>query len=170
MLDLEILVPPSAEPVSLAEAKAWLRLGTDGDDTVLSRMIVAARARFENETGRALMARTVRERFVPLPQPNRDGLVWLLPANGPATAITAVTMIDGQGIETPAPAGFCTLAGRQFKVVRSVPGMVVTYSAGASDIADVALADRVAVLEILAGLYARRNEGQISPRQQEPRI
>ncbi len=52
---LQLNTPPAAEPVSLAEAKAWLKLDTGDDDVLVSSLISAARARAEWHTGRAFV-------------------------------------------------------------------------------------------------------------------
>ena len=170
MVDLETLVAPVAEPVSLSEARAWLRIGTDGDDTVLSAMIAAARSRFEAETGRALMARTVRERFAPLPRAGRDGSVMLVPALWPVTGLVSAQVVGSSGVLTAAPEGFVSLAGRQLRLAHAVDGLVLTYTAGAASANAVVLADRVAVLEILASLYARRDQPDTITLQREPQL
>jgi uncharacterized phiE125 gp8 family phage protein len=168
MVDLETLVAPVAEPVSLPEAKAWLRIGTDGDDAVLTAMIAAARARFEAETGRALIVRTVRERFTPLPRAAPDGSVRLLPALGPVVALVSAVVIGPAGVETPAPAGLITITGRALRLAHRVDGLVVTYTAGAASGEPVAMADKVAVLDILSALHAHRDQPDSRALKREP--
>jgi uncharacterized phiE125 gp8 family phage protein len=170
MVDLETLVAPVAEPVSLPEARAWLRLGTDGDDAVLTALIAAARSRFERQTGKALLVRTVRERFAPLPRTERDGTVMLLPALGPLTSVLGATIVGTSGSETAAAPGFVTPAGRHLRLAYRVDGLVLTYTAGMPGPQEVDPADRVAVLETLTALYAARDRQERPAEQQEPRL
>jgi hypothetical protein len=55
-MSLQLNTPPAQEPVTLAQAKAWLRVesGTDEDD-LIAALIAAARARAEWHTGRAFV-------------------------------------------------------------------------------------------------------------------
>jgi uncharacterized phiE125 gp8 family phage protein len=50
--------PPAAEPVSLAEAKAHLRIGHADEDAFISRLIIAARRHLESQTGLAFMTQS----------------------------------------------------------------------------------------------------------------
>lgn len=61
-MSIEIVTPPAAEPVALADAKARLRLEHDDEDELVAALIVAARERVESLIGRALVTRRVRER------------------------------------------------------------------------------------------------------------
>ena len=56
------LSPPSAEPLSLAEAKLHLRVGADitEDDGLIAALIVTARQQAEHRTGRALVSQQWR--------------------------------------------------------------------------------------------------------------
>ena len=54
-MSLQLNTPPAAEPVSLAEAKTWLRVDTDADDVLIGALVSAARARAEWHTGRAFV-------------------------------------------------------------------------------------------------------------------
>ena len=55
-----LLTPPAVEPLSLAEAKAWLRVAHDDDDALIAALVASGRAHIEKETRRALIAQTWR--------------------------------------------------------------------------------------------------------------
>jgi uncharacterized phiE125 gp8 family phage protein len=87
-----LVTPPALEPVSLAEAKAHLRLtGTDDDDFV-SALIVAARLQVETAIRRVLVDQTWRILRDDWP---RDGLVDL--PIGPIRSVLEVIVYDADG-------------------------------------------------------------------------
>lgn len=55
-----LLTAPAAEPVTLAEAKAFLRLEHDDEDALVSSLVAAARAEIETLTRRVLVAQRWR--------------------------------------------------------------------------------------------------------------
>ena len=55
---LLLITPPAAEPVSLTEAKAQMRVDISDDDTIISSYIIAARRWVELVTGQRIMAQT----------------------------------------------------------------------------------------------------------------
>jgi uncharacterized phiE125 gp8 family phage protein len=55
-----LIEPPSSEPLSLLEAKNYLRVEHSADDTLIGAMITAARMQVESRTRRALMTQTWR--------------------------------------------------------------------------------------------------------------
>lgn len=55
-----LISPPSAEPVSLAEAKQFLRVEHDDDDDVIAALITGSRIHVEAQTRRALITQTWR--------------------------------------------------------------------------------------------------------------
>lgn len=61
-MSLTLLTPPLAEPVTLTEAKARLRVAGDAEDSAINHWIQSARERVERDTGRACLAQTWVER------------------------------------------------------------------------------------------------------------
>src|SRR3954464_5988323 len=55
-----LLTPPTAEPWSVAEAKAFLRVEHDDDDAVIAALIAAARGHVEALSRRALLVQRWR--------------------------------------------------------------------------------------------------------------
>mgnify|MGYP000365478232 CR=1 FL=1 len=55
---LTISSEPAVEPISLAEAKAHLRVDTSADDSLITSLIVAARKYFEERTRRSLITQS----------------------------------------------------------------------------------------------------------------
>lgn len=58
MYGLRLVTPPTAEPVSLEEAKAHLRVEHDADDVLISAQIAAAREWAEGFTGSRFLEQT----------------------------------------------------------------------------------------------------------------
>jgi uncharacterized phiE125 gp8 family phage protein len=89
------ITEPALEPVTVAEARAWLRLDHTSEDTLISELIRAARSEVEQQTGLALIDqqwRMTADRW-----PVSD--MMFLP-RGPVTGILAVTVYAADG--TPA--------------------------------------------------------------------
>ena len=88
---------PLAEPVTLADAKAHLRLQHDSEDELVAGLIRAAREEVEAATGLALISQSWRKVLDALP---RDEIVHLTPH--PVREIISVTVFDGDGEGLPA--------------------------------------------------------------------
>ena len=58
MLTLNLVTAPSVEPVTYAEAKAYLRMETDADQSLITGLITAARRVIENQKGRSFVSTT----------------------------------------------------------------------------------------------------------------
>lgn len=165
-------VQPAAEPVSVADLRAWARLDDNGDDAVLTRMLLTARRRVELHTRRALISQTwtaTLDRwpgavenesgwpFVTSPSTRRIDL-----APEPVQSITSV-VVDGVTIA----ASNYRLVGGELIVKSAVAdsldelggGIVITYRAGYGDAAS-AVPDglREAILMLATEAYERRGE------------
>jgi len=55
---LKLKTPPALEPVSLSEAKTYLRISDADDDAFITALVTAVRQRFEEWTGRSLITQT----------------------------------------------------------------------------------------------------------------
>ncbi len=85
-------VEPAAEPVTLAEVKAHLRLSHASEDTLLAGLIRAAREDVERTTGLALIEQSWR---LVLDRWPRDGTVALM--RHPVREILSVTAYGSEG-------------------------------------------------------------------------
>jgi uncharacterized phiE125 gp8 family phage protein len=84
-----LLTAPAVEPLSLAEAKAFLRVETSDDDDVIGALIASARGHVEAQTRRALITQSWRLAIDAWPD---DGRLAVLPA--PLQALTAARVYD----------------------------------------------------------------------------
>jgi uncharacterized phiE125 gp8 family phage protein len=91
-----LLIPPSAEPWSVVEAKAFLRVEHDDDDAVIAALIAAARGHVEALSRRALLVQRWRVVMDAWPANGR-----LDPRVGPLRAVIAARVYD-QGDTTHA--------------------------------------------------------------------
>lgn len=159
----ETVTAPAGEPVTLADAKAHLRLDITDDDTLVEGLIKAARAFVEGYTNRALMTR---------------GLSFTMPyfadeitlPIAPVTEIESIKYIDGDGVEqTLAAENYQTdlirtpprikpAHGESWPLVRAgqYNGVTIQFNAGHAAAADIPGDLRHAVLLMVAHLYELR--------------
>ncbi len=120
-----------AEPVSLAQAKAHLRVIDTNEDALITLLIVAAREFVENRTGRILVQRAMTER--------RDcfggylQLYWR-----PVVAVTTISYTDSAGAAAAytgfrsniGPARVYPALNGSWPSLGSNGEVIVTYTAG----------------------------------------
>lgn len=94
MYGLSVVSAPATEPVTLAEAKAHLRVEHTADDAYITTLIEAVRTCIEGITHRALVTQTLELTLDAFP--SCSGVVRL-PRN-PVSAVTSVQYIDDAGI------------------------------------------------------------------------
>jgi uncharacterized phiE125 gp8 family phage protein len=94
-----LLAGPAVEPVSLAEAKAHLRLDADDEDDLIGALIVAARVAVEMQIRRVLIEQSWRAFVETWPAAGIE-----LPIQ-PALSVEAVRAVDAEGATTLLDAG-----------------------------------------------------------------
>jgi uncharacterized phiE125 gp8 family phage protein len=95
---LQLMTPPTAPPVTLAEAKAHLRVLTTAEDDLISALVLAATHYLEGRTGvlgRALMTQTWQVRFDGFPGVFRGRIELPMP---PLQSVDWVQYIDTTGV------------------------------------------------------------------------
>ena len=177
---VKVTVPPAAEPVSLADAKAHLRVDHDADDTRITALITAARRAAEMYLSRALITQTLRWTVTPMDVLRPRGPFRLqhpltLPRS-PAQSISSVVITDETGAATTltAPAYVADLAqepgriafdlsavltGGQTLRSANLQNVQVTFVAGyGADGASVPQTITQAILLTVAMLYENRGD------------
>ena len=162
-MPLVLVTPPLQEPVSLAEAKAWLRLDTSDEDDLIAALITSARLVVETTTRRALIAqgwRLILDGWPP------DALRLPL---APFIALggIVVTAADGS-VQTVQPAQYSLDASPEaarlalacgLAAPRSIAGIAIDFTVGYGDTpASVPQALRHAILALVAAWHANRGE------------
>ena len=155
-------VAPTTMPVSLAEAKAYLRVDHDDQDDLITAQIKAATAYLDGYAGilgRALVTQTWRQDFA--------GFADRLPLPvSPVIAIVSVSYFDGGNVQQTLDAGVYDLfADARGAYVTLRPGQVwpvtfyrpdavtITFTAGFGAAADVPEPIRQAILLIVQRLF-----------------
>lgn len=152
---------PETLPISVVEAKAWMRISLPDEDALIAALIRTAADLCEAYVGKHLMARDIRETCVIEP------LCWQKLSYGPVSAINSVEVIAADGGATAMPVTDYQLdisAGGDGKVrvVRAGGGrMRVHYRAGLADDGN-ALPEslRQGLLRLVAHLYAARDDAR----------
>jgi uncharacterized phiE125 gp8 family phage protein len=157
-MSLQLNTPPASEPVTLAQARAWLRVesGTDEDD-LITALIPAARARAEWHTGRAFVTqgwtlwldRAALCIEIPLPPLRSVVSVTLHAPDDSATVL-------GSGDYTVDLAGSRLLLHTAPLNLRALNAVAIAFTAGYGDAADVPAPITQAILQIVASLYEHR--------------
>ncbi|PQA87239.1 head-tail connector protein [Hyphococcus luteus] len=159
-MSLTLLSPPAAEPVTLAELKAHLRVTSDDEDALVTGMLVAAVRAIEARGGLALMPQQWRLTLDAAPEET-----LFLPLS-PVSAIDAVSVIDGDGDpRTVSPSLYDAVLGAGARIrpagpwplpVPKVGGVHVDFTAGYEDAGAVPAPLKQAVLTLAAFFFETR--------------
>lgn len=131
-----------SEPISLDEAKNYLKIDFDTEDTLIAEMITSAREQAELFCNRSFVPKTIEfstkdfENPVLLPFPNH-------------TEITSV-VVDGESVEYTSTG----LTQLEIEVTAIGKELKVIYQAGG----DITKAEKEALKKVLADMYRNRDE------------
>ena len=91
---IKILVEPDNEPVTLAEAKVWMRVDQSIEDSLINGLIRTARMHIEAIIGRAMITQTIQQTST---AQTNTGIIDLLIA--PVQSVLIVAKINADGSE-----------------------------------------------------------------------
>lgn len=171
-MNITTLAAPAAEPVGLAETKAYLRIGYDGEDDLVAGLIATARSRVEEAAGLALITRTLRVEMDRWPAGIVETRYFRLPIR-PAASLTSVKVYDRDDVAETVTDQFDLEAGRSARLIwtegrfpwpgRKANGIEVDYAAGfGAEPEDVAEGLRLAVKRLVAHAYLARDPETIA--------
>lgn len=168
-MNLKVYTEPTAEPVSLDEAKAHLRVDITADDTLIGAMLTAARQYVEMTARRALVTQTLDLYLaafpsgdtITLPRPplvSITSLTYVVEAGTTSTLATTV-----YGAETNTEPGFVYLKPSQTwpsdSLYEGLP-VCVRYVAGYGDPPSVPEYYKQAI-KLLIGHWYENREGYV---------
>lgn len=150
---------PAEEPVTLTEAKLYLRITPNTEDSLISMCIAAARQQAEEYLRRSLVTQSWKlamDDFLPEET--------LLP-RGPVTAITSVTMFDRAGASTLVSAvSYYMDAAKDaliFEACVESTRVEIIYTAGYGTAASVPPPLKLGMLAHIAALYEHRGDAEL---------
>ncbi|MDP2124700.1 MAG: head-tail connector protein [Parvibaculum sp.] len=160
-MPLILLSGPAEEPVTLADARAQLRLDGTEENALVEALIAAARATLEAETRRAFVTQSWRLTLDAWPH----GAVMLPLA--PVQSVTAVAVADAAGAMTALDAGLyeTALAGDAPRLAPTgawpqpatrLAGIEIDFTAGYGAAADVPPPLKQALLLLVAHWFEHR--------------
>lgn len=183
-----VVTPPAVEPITVDEAKDWLRLDLDDDNATLAVLIGAARRAVSTRLRRALIRTTIDLTLDGFPSTRCRPGVWRPETTGrfpeetairlpfpPLASVSSITYLDPAGasvVLSPSlyrvtganPARITPAAGRSWPAALDVPGSVVVrfvagYGPAPSDVPE---SIRLAIRVLVALYYeGRETPGEI---------
>jgi uncharacterized phiE125 gp8 family phage protein len=166
-MGLKVVTPPEVEPVTLAEAKAHLRLDTGTDDAYVTALITAARERVELFLRRALLTQTLEYTIdgfpsgeIDLPRPPLQSIEWIKYVDTAGILRTLPTADYMSDVSSNEIARIALAWNRFWPITRcSINAVVIRFVAGYGDSTeDIPQAIRHGILIEIANLYENRED------------
>lgn len=157
---------PTDEPLTLTEAKAWLKVSGSDEDTLITSLIQAARESAERYLGMAMGEQEITETFPVF-------YAWGFRLSvSPLISLTSIQYKDTGGNTQTLSASQYGVDAQQrpplvypksyvlFPMTYEVPDAVtVVYQAGYADVADIPQSIKTAMLLMIAEWYDNRTDG-----------
>lgn len=170
---VEVTAGPASEPVTLQQAKDWLKVDTTADDDLITSLITAARQAAEDYTSTKLFTQTVVEKWDELPYSdavtNKFGGISL--STWPVQSITSIQYVDDNGdaqtwaasqyiADTSAqPARIMPGYDKQWPTIRfQMAAFTVTYLAGYATVDDIPDTIKTAMQLMITDWYDNRTD------------
>ena len=164
-----IVTAAASEPITLAEAKNFLRVDNSDDDDLIEALITAAREMCEQYTRRILVTTVIDEYFDGFPNyrtPEDKDIIYL--SRGPVQSIQSLKYVDEIGSEETVssssyvsdiisePARVASVAG-WFATGGIINQVIVRYTVGTS-VADIPKPLKQGMMLIISELYDNRGD------------
>lgn len=154
---LNVVTQPAAEPVTLAEAKTYLRVTVNDDDTLIQSLIAAARQSAEEYLRRSLVTQTLKISL------QGDAYAVIALPRGPVQSVTSVTAVArDDSTAVISASGYYLSASKEqveFDAYVSAHRVEVVYVAGYGAASAVPDAIKQGILAHVSKLYDCRGEG-----------
>jgi uncharacterized phiE125 gp8 family phage protein len=171
-------VTPPPEPVSLADAKAHLRVDIPDDDNLIENLIVTAREIAETETRRALTPQTWKLILDAFPANPQSALTWQFDQDRfrlpfpPLQSVTSIVYTDLNGVpatispsmyqvDTASEPGRIALVSGQVwptTALATIAGVVVTFVTGYPTPAAVPQSIKQGMLLVIGAYYENHED------------
>jgi hypothetical protein len=185
-LRIIVSTPPAEQPVSLSDAKAYLRVDHTSDDDLITALVAAATDAAERYTGCAFVTRTYKAYLDKWPSDTskdewwdgvREGIMSATAKSAidlpypPLGAVTAVNVYgdDGTSEEWPTTNYHVDTITRPGRIAlktggviplptKTINGIEIEYSAGFGNASDVPELIKAAVKRLIAHMYENRGD------------
>ncbi len=158
---LSRVVEPASEPVTLAEAKLYLRVDGSDEDTLISEMIVAARVAAEQYLRRSLITQQWKLVFN-----THAPMDVFLPMGPVQSVVSVVTVAEDSSTEAVSSTLYRLSASKReicFEQVISAHQVEITYGTGFGDPEDVPAPVKQGIFAHISEMYDGRSRATALP-------